>query len=57
MVVTNIIWPLYVRGLIKPLASLVFSGMRGSELLHQYVMMFTSCFVRECNDFQLFFLF
>ena len=57
MVVTNIIWPLYVRGLIKPLASLVFSGMRGSELLHQYVMMFTSCFVSECNDFQLFFLF
>lgn len=57
MVVTDIKWPLYVRGLIKPLASLVFFGMRGSELLHQYVMMFTSCFVRECNDFQLFFLF
>ena len=57
MAVTDIIWPLYVRGLIKPLASLVFSGMRGSELLHQYVMVFTSCFVRECNVFQLFFFF
>ena len=28
-------------------------GMRGSELLYQYVIAFTSCFVRECNDFQL----
>ena len=55
MAVTDIIWPLLVRGLIKPLASLVFSGMRGSELLYQYVIVFTSCFVRECNDFQLFF--
>ena len=33
------------------------SGMRGSELLYQYVIVFTSCFVRECNDFQLFFFF
>ena len=29
--------------------------MHGSELLYQYVIVFTSCFVRECNDFQLFF--
>ena len=35
----------------------VFYGMLGSELLYQYVIVFTSCFVRECNDFQLFFLF
>ena len=57
MAVTDIIWPLLVRGLIKPLASLVFSGMRGSELLYQYVIVFTSCFVSECYDFQLFFFF
>ena len=57
MAVTDIIWPLLVRGLIKPLASLVFSGMRGSELLYQYVIVFTSCFVSECYDFQLFFSF
>ena len=57
MAVTDIIWPLFVRGLIKPLASLVLSGMRGSELLYQYVIVFTGCFVRECNDFQLFFFF
>ena len=57
MAVTDIIWPLLVRGLIKPLASLVFSGMRGSELLYQYVIVFTSCFVSECYDFQIFFLF
>ena len=57
MAVTDIIWPLLVRGLIKPLASLVFSGVRGSELLYQYVLVFTSCFVSECNDFQLFFSF
>ena len=44
-----------MRGLTKPLASLVLSGMRGSEILYQYVIVFTSCFVRECNDFQLFF--
>ena len=55
MAVTDIIWSLLVRGLIKPLASLVFSGMRGSELLYQYVIVFTSCFVSECYDFQLFF--
>ena len=57
MAVTDIIWPLLVRGLIKPLVSLVFSGMRGSELLCQYVIVFTSCFVSECYDFQLFFSF
>ena len=57
MAVTDIVWPLLVRGLIKPLASLVFSGMRGSELLYQYVIVFTSCFVSECYDFQLFFSF
>ena len=57
MAVTDIIWPLLVRGLIKPLASLVFSGMRGSELLYQYVIVFTSCFVSECYDFQIFFSF
>lgn len=57
MAVTDIIWPLLVRGLIKPLASLVFSGMRGSELLYQYVTVFTSCFVSECYDFQIFFFF
>ena len=57
MAVTDIIWPLLVRGLIKPLASLVFSGMSGSELLYQYVIVFTSCFVSECYDFQLFFSF
>ena len=57
MAVTDIIWPLLVRGLIKPLAPLVFSGMRGSELLYQYVIVFTSCFVSECYDFQLFFSF
>ena len=57
MAVTDIIWPLFVPGLTKPLASLVFSGMRGSELLYQYVIVFTSCFVSECNYFQLFFLF
>ena len=57
MAVTDIIWPLLVRGLIKPLASLVFSGMRGPELLYQYVIVFTSCFVSECYDFQIFFFF
>lgn len=57
MAVTDIIWPLLVRGLIKPLASLVFSGMSGSELLYQYVIVFTSCLVSECYDFQLFFFF
>ena len=57
MAVTDIIWPLLVRGLIKPLAPLVFSGMRGSELLYQYVIVFTSCFVSECYDFQIFFFF
>lgn len=31
--------------------------MGGSELLYQYVIVFTSCFVSECNDFQLFFFF
>ena len=57
MAVTDIIWPLFVRGLIELLASLVFSGMRGSEILYQYVIVFTSCFVSERNDFQLFFFF
>ena len=47
MAVIDIIWPLFVRGLIKPLASLVLSGMRGSELLYQYVIVFTSCFVAD----------
>ena len=57
MAVNDIIWPLCLRGLTKPLASLVFSGMRGSELLYQYVIVFTSCFVSERYDFQLFFSF
>ena len=57
MAVTDIIWPLFVRGLIELLASLVFSGMRGSEILYRYVIVFTSCFFSERNDFQLFFSF
>lgn len=47
MAVNDIIWPLCMRGLTKPLASLVFSGMRRSELLYQYVIVFTSFFVSE----------
>ena len=47
MAVNDIIWPLCARGLIKPLASLVFSRIRGSELLYQYVIVLTSFFVSE----------